>query len=129
MFSKTADPTAAPTTASPVARPASGTNASKSILGSDLKITGEVSSSGTVEVFGEIDGNLSADIMTIGQTGRVSGSVTAGAVEVLGHIDGKVTSDSFTMRASAQVTAEVTYSTLIIESGAQIDGRFSKPKV
>lgn len=128
MFSKTADPTAAPTPSTPAARPTSGGNASKSILGSELKITGEVSSTGTVEVYGEVDGNISADILTVGQEGRISGSVNAGEVEVKGHIDGKVISDSFTMRASAQVTAEVTYSKLIIESGAQINGRFSKPK-
>lgn len=123
MFSKTADPTSAPP------RPAAGGgNASRSVLGPDLKITGEVTCSGAVEVMGEIDGNLSADILTVGTEGRISGSVSANAVEVKGKLDGKVASDSFTMRASAQVQADVTYSTLVIESGAQIEGRFARPK-
>jgi cytoskeletal protein CcmA (bactofilin family) len=121
MFSKTADPTSAP-------RPATGGNASRSILGSDLKITGEITSSGTVEVMGEIDGNLSADTLTIGQEGRISGSVNAKTVEVKGKLDGKVSSDSFTMRASSQVTADITYMSLVIESGATIEGRFARPK-
>ena len=34
-----------------------------------------------------------------------------------------------TLRAAAQVAADVTYNTLIIESGAQIEGRFAKSKV
>ena len=124
MFSKSADPTAAP-----APRPASGAPASRSVLGSDLRITGEITSAGTVEVYGEVDGNLSADVLTVGQDGRISGSVSAQTVEVKGRLDGKVQSGSFTMRATSQVTAEVVYSTLVIESGAQIEGRFARPKV
>ena len=122
MFSKTADPTGAP-----VPRPASSTNASRSVLGPDLRITGEITSSGTVEVLGEIDGNISADSLTIGNEGRISGAVRAATIEVKGRLDGKVESGSFTMRASAQVTADIAYQSLIIESGAQIEGRFSRP--
>ena len=122
MFSKTADPTAAPGTG----RPASAGNAGKSVLGGDLKVTGEISSSGSVEVFGEIDGNITADTLMIGQEGRVSGAVRARTVEIKGHIDGKITTQEYTMRATAQVAADVTYATLVIESGAQIEGRFAK---
>ena len=128
MFSKTADPTAAPSSTSGTSRPATGSNANRSILGNDLKITGEITSAGTGEVFGEIDGNIAAEILTVGQEGRISGSVKAGMIEVKGHVDGKITTDSFTMRATAQVAADVTYSTVVIESGAQVEGRFSKPK-
>jgi cytoskeletal protein CcmA (bactofilin family) len=121
MFSKTADPTSAPS------RPASG-NASRSILAADLKITGDVTSSGSVEVLGEVDGNIAADLLTIGQEGRVSGTVKARSVEVKGHVDGKVACADFTMRASAQVAADVTYAVVVIESGAQIEGRFTLAK-
>lgn len=121
MFSKTADPTA-----SPAPRPAGNGNAARSILASDLKITGEITSSGVVEVYGEVDGNVAADTLTIGPEGRISGSVKAAAVEVKGHVDGKIACDSFTMRATAEVAADVAYATVIIESGARIEGRFSK---
>lgn len=121
MFSKTADPTS-----SPVPRAAGSGNAALSILAADLKITGEITSSGVVEVYGEVDGNVTAETLTIGAEGRVSGSVKANAVEVKGNVDGKIASNSFTMRASAQVGADVTYSSLVIESGARIEGRFSK---
>lgn len=125
MFSKTADPTGAPT------RPAASGNVSsnnRSILSSDLKITGEVTSTGTIEVLGEVDGTVSANGLIIGAEGRVTGQVNAETVEVKGRLDGRVDSLSFTLRAAAQVTADVSYSTLVIESGAQIEGRFSKTK-
>lgn len=125
MFSKTADPTASPGTAS---TPRPNGNASRSVLAADLKITGDITSTGMVEVMGEIDGNLAADVLTIGQEGRVSGTVKARAIEVKGHVDGKIHSQDFTMRSSAQVAADVTYATVVIESGAQIEGRFALTK-
>lgn len=125
MFSKTSDPTSAPT----VPRPsAPGTNSARSVLGPDLRITGEVSSSGSVEVLGEIDGNITANGLIIGQEGRVKGSITAHTVEVKGKFDGKVACESFTLRATSEVKADVTTAAIVIESGARIEGRFIKPK-
>ncbi|MES2542442.1 MAG: polymer-forming cytoskeletal protein [Pseudomonadota bacterium] len=125
MFSKTSEPTSAPS----VPRPsAPGTNSARSVLGADLRITGEVSSAGSVEVLGEIDGNITANGLIIGNEGKVKGTVTAHTVEVKGKLDGKVSCESFTLRASSDVRADVTTTSLIIESGAGIEGRFLKPK-
>lgn len=124
MFSKTADPTSAPP-----ARPVTpGSNSVRSVLGADLRITGEITSTGLVEVLGEIDGNISANGLIIGQEGRVKGSVSAHSVEIKGRFDGKVGCESFTLRSTAQVKADVRTAAIVIESGAEIDGRFLKPK-
>ena len=124
MFSKTAD-----TTSPPPSRPATpGGNAGRSVLGSDLRITGEITTSGSVEILGEIDGNITANGLTIGQEGRVKGSINAHTVEVKGKLDGKVSCESFTLRASSEVKADVNTASLVIESGATIEGRFLKPK-
>lgn len=125
MFSKTADP-ASPPVPRPMTPP--GTNASRSVLGADLRITGEISTTGSVEVLGEIDGNLTANGLIIGAEGRMRGSVQAHTVEVKGKLDGKVACESFTLRSSAEVKADVTTSAIVIESGAVMDGRFLKPK-
>ena len=122
MFSKTSDPTAGPTSSG---RPASNTT---SVLAQDLKIVGEITSNGTIEVLGEIEGNLAARGLIIGTEGRVAGSVIADTVEVKGKLDGRVSSGSFTLRAAARVAADITYSTVIIESGAQIEGTFKLAK-
>lgn len=121
MFSKPADPTAA----SP--RPAAS-NAGKSVLASDLKIVGEITSTGSVEIMGEVEGNLTARGVTVGGEGRVKGTVQAETVEIKGALDGRVATGGFTLRATAQVEADVTYATLVIESGAQIEGSFKLAK-
>jgi cytoskeletal protein CcmA (bactofilin family) len=125
MFSKTADPTSQPA----IPRPATpGSNAGRSVLGADLRITGEVVTTGSVEVLGEIEGNITAHGLIIGQEGRVKGSVKADTVEVKGKLDGKVACQNFTLRSSAAVKADVTTSGIVIESGAAMDGRFLRPK-
>ena len=121
MFSKT-DTTAAPT------RSGSATGSGRSVFSSDLKVTGEVSSGGTLEILGEVDGNVSARGLLIGAEGRVSGTVQADTVEVRGHLEGKAATNDFTLRAPAEVAADVTYRTLVIESGATIEGHFARAK-
>jgi len=123
MFNKT-DATSAP------ARPASTGVASgrTSVLAADLRISGDVTSAGSIEVLGDIDGTLTARGLTVGAEGRVTGIVTADTVEVKRRLHGKVASQSFTLRSSAQVAADVSYHTVVIESGAQIEGRFTKTK-
>jgi cytoskeletal protein CcmA (bactofilin family) len=125
MFSKTSDPISAPSS-----RPSGGSSSGgvKSILSSDLRVTGELSTSGAIEVLGEVDGNVTADTLVIGAEGRVSGTVKAANVEVKGRLDGKVETQSFSMRAAAIVAADVTYGAIVIESGAQIEGQFAHNK-
>ena len=71
MFSKTTDPTSAPP------RPTTGAPSnSRSILAADLKITGDVRSTGSVELLGEVDGTISAHTLLIGNDGRMTGTTT-----------------------------------------------------
>lgn len=118
MFNKTTDQTAAPGTPSNT----------KSVFSSDLKITGEISSIGDIEMLGDIDGNITARSLSVGAEGRMNGTITADTVDVRGKVDGQITAGSFTLRAAAQVAADITYRSLIIESGAQIEGRFARQK-
>lgn len=123
MFSKTADTPAAPPR--PPTGPGSNT---RSILAADLKIIGDVRSSGSVELMGEVEGTLEAHTLTIGGEGLVNGDVAADTVEIKGRLSGQIASQTLTLRAAAQVTANVGYSTVVIESGAQIEGRFARNK-
>ncbi len=125
MFSKTPDATPAPATSAP--KPATS-GQTKSVLAQDLRITGEITSTGTIEVLGEIEGNLTARGLIVGIEGRMAGTVSAETVEVKGKLDGRVATHAFALRATAQVAADVSYTSLVIESGAQIEGKFSLNK-
>lgn len=96
----------------------------RTVLAADIRLTGDLNSSGTVEILGEVNGDVSAQTLIVGAEGLLKGSVRAETVEVRGHLEGKVSCLAFTLRSSAIVAAEVNYQTLVIESGAQIDGKF-----
>jgi cytoskeletal protein CcmA (bactofilin family) len=106
----------------------SGVPGGRTVLASDIRLSGDLSSSGTVEILGQVNGDISAQTLIVGAEGQVKGSVRAETVEVRGHLEGKVSCLTFTLRSSAIVTAEVNYDVLMIESGAQIDGRFAHAK-
>ena len=129
MFNKT-DINAAPATPAPApARPDRAAPSGKaSVLGADLRITGEIMSAGNIEVLGEVDGTITAQGLVVGVEGRVTGIVTADTVEVKGRLDGKVASKTFSLRSTAAVAADVTYAAIVIESGATIEGRFTLKK-
>lgn len=116
MFSKSAD--------SDTPAKAASAAGGRSLLSSDLHITGNVTSTGVVEVQGEILGDMDAKSLVIGATGTVEGKMRAESVEVRGRISGSVSCMQFTLRSTATAEAQVTYETLIIESGAQIEGKF-----
>lgn len=100
----------------------------KSILGADLIISGEITSAGDLEVHGEIDGNIAARSVLIGSDGKMSGAISAETVDVRGKMDGQVAAGNFTLRTEAQVNADITYRSLVIETGAQVEGRFARAK-
>jgi len=105
-----------------------GSNAGKSVLASDLKITGDIVSKGSVEVMGEIDGSITAENLVLSHEGAIKGTIGAKTVDVRGKLSGKIDSATLTLRSAAQVTADVTYTTLSIESGAQVEGSFKLKK-
>ncbi len=114
-------PTSAPATT--VARPPG-----RSVLSADLRITGDIVAGGTLEVMGEIDGSIRAKALILTAEGRIGGTIEAESVELRGEMTGTVSTGSLALKSTAQVKADVTYSLVSIESGAQIDGSFARPK-
>lgn len=100
----------------------------RSVLAADLRIVGDIVAEGTIEVMGEIEGSVRSKSFVVAQDGRMEGNVTAETVELKGRMQGTVDCGTLTLRSAAQVRADVVYSSLTIESGAQIDGSFKKPK-
>jgi cytoskeletal protein CcmA (bactofilin family) len=103
-------------------------NVGKSVFASDLKITGDIVSKGSIEVMGEIDGSIKADTLLVSHEGEIKGTIAANTVDLRGKLNGKIDSTALTLRSAAQVIADITYTTLSIESGAQIEGSFKIKK-
>ena len=122
MFSKTSDQSL------PASAPQTPSGFGKSVLASDLVIKGEIVSTSTVEVLGQVDGKISAKTLIVGVEGQVKGSLSADTIDLRGTFDGSIAAHNLSLRATSDVRADVHYATLAIESGAVVEGKYKANK-
>lgn len=108
--------------------PSRGGNGQKSVLASDITVSGIIATEGALEVHGVVDGEIAATTLVVGHEGSVAGSVRAGQADIRGRLSGDISTASLTLRAAAQMKADASCETLIIESGAWVEGQFSRPE-
>jgi cytoskeletal protein CcmA (bactofilin family) len=114
----------------PQRRAASSEAGPKSVIGNDLKIIGQglkIISQGTLQVDGEVEGDVGGAEVIIGEKGRVTGTVAAERVIVRGQISGVIRGVTVTLQASSKVEGDIHHMSLAIEQGAEFDGRCRRP--
>ncbi len=94
-----------------------------SIIAADLRIVGNLICTGSLEVEGEIEGNVSCGRVTVRRTGAIKGDVAADEVHVDGEIQGLVKGKSVAIAESGRVVGMVIYESLAVKDGAYIDGQ------
>ena len=104
---------------------ASGNNSTFSVIGSDIKIEGNISASADLHVDGTIEGDIKCASLVQGESSNVSGGVTAESARLAGHVNGSITAKELVILKSARIEGDVHYDALTIEQGAQVDGRFA----
>ena len=85
------------------------------------KLTGDLRVPGLIELLGHVDGKVSADAITIEESGSVDGELIATKVAIKGQFQGKIIGTSVSLHFSAKVSGEITSETLDIENGAQVN--------
>jgi len=102
----------------------------KSVIGNDLKIIGQglkIISQGTLQVDGEVEGDVGGSEVIIGEKGKVTGTVAAERVIVRGQICGVIRGVTVTLQATSRVEGDIHHMSLAIEQGAEFDGRCRRP--
>ena len=130
MFSKTNAPKSAQVATPEQAKkaPPRPVAAAPSILGRDITIIGEIKSEGDIQIDGRLEGNISANTLTVGESGAISGEVKAKAVYVRGKVTGKINASLCELAETANVQADITQDKLTIANGAFFDGKCSRRK-
>lgn len=109
----------------------SAASAAGSVIGADLAIIGHkitVVSQGRVQIDGTIEGNVAGREVIVGETGQVTGTVTANAVEIRGGLHGAINAAAVSLLHSSKVEGDINHQTLTIAEGAQFDGRVRRPE-
>ncbi len=112
-----AKPTA-PSGAAPVNKP----KPAPSVLSSDLTITGNLVTTGDVQIEGTVEGDIRAHLLTVGESATVKGECVADDVIVNGRVVGCVRGLKVRLTASARVEGDIIHKTIAIESGAHFEG-------
>jgi cytoskeletal protein CcmA (bactofilin family) len=103
----------------------------KSVISNDLRIIGQslrIISRGTLQVDGEVEGDVGGVEIIIGEEGRVTGTIAAERVIVRGRISGVIRAMTVALQASAHVEGDIHHMSLSIEQGAEFDGRCRRPQ-
>ena len=93
-----------------------------SVLSSDLHITGNLKTTGDIQVEGTVEGDIRAHLLTIGESATIKGEVTADDVVINGRIVGRVRGLKVRLTSTARVEGDIIHKTIAIESGAHFEG-------
>ena len=109
------------------AAPGATTN---SVIGRDLAIIGaglKIVSKGTLQVDGEVQGDVLGQKVVIGPTGKVTGLVNAENVVIQGAVYGTIKGVDVRLAASSIVEGDVYHQSFTLEQGASFEGRSRRP--
>lgn len=93
-----------------------------SILSTDLVINGTVMSEGEIQLDGQIEGDVRAGSLTVGEKASVKGEVIADHVTIRGRVLGSVRGRQVTLMSTARIEGDITHAALSVESGAFFEG-------
>lgn len=109
--------------------PATGSSGSRSLLAAGAQLAGDLVVPGVLEILGKCDGKITADVIVIETGGSAEGELHAGSIAVKGKFEGRIYGGEVKLQTGAAVKGEIIYTTLAIESGAEVtSARFSKER-
>jgi cytoskeletal protein CcmA (bactofilin family) len=101
---------------------------SPTIIGAGCKLTGDIKTDHTVQIHGEVVGNIVAETVVIGRGGRVIGEVKTPILFLHGTLDGPATVNTANVFSAAQMTGTLSYRTLNITGNTGLECKLSKRK-
>ena len=101
-------------------------NSSPSLLGKEIKIIGNISSKGALQLDGNLEGEITASKLVIEKSAKVVGSVTSDDLVIKGRIIGPVFGKKVRFGSSARVEGDTFHETIAIEDGAYYEGSIKR---
>ena len=93
-----------------------------SVLSSDLKVKGNLLTTGDIQIEGIIEGDIQAHLLTVGETSKIKGEIIADDVIINGNVVGCVRGLKVRLTNKARVQGDIIHKAIAIESGAHFEG-------
>ncbi len=97
-----------------------------SVISSDLKVVGNLESTGDIEIDGSVEGDIKSRSVTVGASANIKGTVDSESMVIHGTVSGQVRGDLVRIMGSATVTGNIAYQTLSVEEGAAVEGEIRR---
>jgi cytoskeletal protein CcmA (bactofilin family) len=96
-----------------------------SLLDSQLTVTGDLETAGSIRIDGRLDGSVRrADVVVVGVGATMSGDVHAREVVIGGTINGTVhASERVELQATAIVVGDIITQSVLVQEGGVVNGR------
>ena len=111
-----------PKTTDETAQPAPET---RSVIGAGVTIRGDVEGACELHLEGRVIGKVAVTGLLVNETAEIEGSITAEVLDVFGRIDGPIEAGSVHLRSTAVLESDISYTSLQVDPGARISGRFT----
>ena len=97
------------------------------IIGTGVVIEGKISSTGDVRIDGNVKGDIKANgNVTVGESGEVDGQINADVITLGGKVTGSINAkDKLVLESKAALKGDIITKILVVEAGAKFDGKSS----
>ncbi|MCA6074250.1 bactofilin family protein [Fulvivirga sedimenti] len=104
---------------------------SNNTIGKGTTFTGNIETYGNIRIEGKIVGDLhSKSKIVIGPSAEIQGNVTGQFVEVEGNVRGTLkATEQITLKGTCKILGDIETSKLVVESGAEFNGKCKMGKV
>ena len=93
------------------------------IIGEGLKVVGNVTAEGNVEIYGRLDGEVQCKSLLLSRKAHLVGAVTAEHATINGTVEGPIHAVHVTLKSRALVVGDIHHKSLSIKKGAYFEGR------
>ena len=101
-------------------------NQRASLISSDLSIRGDVHSDGPLIIDGQINGDVKSRSLTVKEGGTIEGNVSADEVTVFGNVFGTIQAREVKLRPTSHVEGDIFHEELEIEMGTNFSGTLTR---
>jgi cytoskeletal protein CcmA (bactofilin family) len=101
---------------------------SPTVIGAGCKLTGDIKTDHTVQIHGEVVGDIIAETVVIGRGGMVVGDITAPSLFLHGTLDGSAVVNTANVFSAAKMTGTLSYNTLNITGNTGLECKLTKRK-
>ena len=97
------------------------------VIGDGVVVKGAFTVPSKAVINGVIEGDLTAEEVLIGTTGRITGRVSAKMIDVRGQLHHTIVSEkSLIVRATVKIVGKIHYAEIEIEKGGEIEGALNQ---